>query len=273
VIAASGNIVEEAQSGENQVLTVASGPVRDFYIAASERYTVASGQAGETTVNSYAFPEFQESAAQVLEYARAAFESYERRFGVYPYTDFNIVATPTQALGIEYPGQIVLALSLYSSTEKVGGIALEATAAHEFAHQWFYGIVGDDQVNQPWLDEAMAQFVTALYFEDSGKSGTAGAIRDDWKARWARVDKADIPIGQPVAEYTPREYSAIVYGRGPIFLEELSKEMGEAGFDLFLKEYYRAYQWGIATTADFEQLAEQTCACELSPLFREWVGE
>ena len=277
VIAASGTVVDQSKDGENQAVTVASGPARDFFIAASERYLPSTAHLGETTVNSYTFPEYQDSAAQTLDFTRIAFDSYANRFGVYPYTSFNIVSTPTEALGIEYPGEIVLALSLYSPKSGSGdpgsNFVLEATTAHEIAHQWFYGVVGDDQINQPWLDESMAQYVTSLYYQDSGRAQGAEAIRQDWEARWARVDKQPIPIGEPVADYSPRSYSAIVYGRGPIFLDELSKEMGEGKFDAFLKDYYRTYQWGVATTAGFEQLAEKGCACNLDAIFKEWVGE
>lgn len=40
--------------------------------------------------------------------------------------------------------------------------ARDATASHEVAHQWFYGLVGDDQARDPWLDEAFATYAEAL---------------------------------------------------------------------------------------------------------------
>ena len=38
----------------------------------------------------------------------------------------------------------------------------DPTASHEVAHLWFYGLVGDDQARDPWLDEAFATYAEAL---------------------------------------------------------------------------------------------------------------
>ena len=79
------------------------------------------------------------------------------------------------------------------------------------------------------------------------------------------------PIGLPVEAYTDLDYGAIVYGRGPLFLVALSREMGEANFHLFLKNYFTTYSWKVATGQDFQILAETTCSCDLDRLFNEWV--
>ncbi len=33
-----------------------------------------------------------------------------------------------------------------------GGIVMEWIVVHEVLHQWWYSLVGNDQVNEPWLD-------------------------------------------------------------------------------------------------------------------------
>ena len=47
--------------------------------------------------------------------------------------------------------------------------------------------------------------------------------------------------------------------------------MGQETFDAFLRAYVPQFQWDIATGADFQNLAEQTCACDLTDLFTTWV--
>jgi hypothetical protein len=271
VIAATGVSIDRTQSGGNQTLTLAAGPVREFYIQASPGYSRSSTKIGETTLNTYTLSASQTVVSQTLDDTKAAFRSYENRFGAYPYTVFNISASPTQALGVEYPQEIALALGLYDQSTDTANRYLEGTLAHEVAHQWWYGIVGDDQVNQPWLDESMAQYSTYLYFEDTYGSAAAQTYLQDWLRRWAGAGSQPIPIGQPVSAYTEQEYSAIVYGRGPLFIEALAKQMGDAKFAAFLKDYYAAYRFGIATTADYERAAEKDCACDLHPLFQKWV--
>ena len=89
--------------------------------------------------------------------------------------------------------------------------------------------------------------------------------------RWDRIERKPIPIGQPASSYQGKEYSAIVYGRGPLFIDALAQKLGQATFDQFLRDYYQSHQWGIGTTASFKQLAEKHCLCDLTPLFDEWV--
>lgn len=276
-VVASGVRVGDEREGDNQVLTFAAGPARDFYLAASDRYTVVSKTVGRTKVNSYAFVERADGAKLALQYAEGALKSFNARFGVYPYTEFDVVSTPMQALGIEYPGIVGIALNLYNPNEEVGGlpsqIMMEGTVAHEVAHQWFYNLVGNDQVDEPWLDEAMAQYLTGLYYLDMYGEDAAQGYRTSWDNRWDRVDRADIPIGMPAGAYVDEEYGAIVYGRGPLFIAALAEEMGQEEFDKFLRDYYESHKWGIGTSDAFKQLAERYCQCDLTALFEEWVYE
>ncbi len=232
---------------------------------------------GETTINSYAFPEREEGAKLALKVATDALRSYNERFGIYPYTEFDVLSTPMRALGMEYPGVVVQALALYDPDKQVSGlpspIMLESTVAHEVAHQWFYNTVGNDQVDEPWLDEAIVQYLTGLYYEDTHGKRAAQDYRGSWDGRWNQVDRADIPIGLPSAAYARNEYSPIVYGRGPIFVAALAKEMGQKPFDEFLRDYYQSHKWDIGTSETFRQLAEQHCQCDLTALFEEWVYE
>ncbi len=274
---ASGVEVGRELQDDVQVLTFAAGPVRDFYMAASDKFTVVSDTVGETTVNSYAFTKQVEGADLALQYAVGALESFNARFGTYPYTEFDVVSTPMQALGMEYPGLVDIALMLYEPDATVSGlpasVILESTVAHEVAHQWFYNVVGNDQVDEPWVDEAVVQYVTGMYYLDTGGTGAYNAIRGSWEQRWDRVERADIPIGMPAGAYVDREYGAIVYGRGPLFVEALAEEMGQVTFDTFIRDYYETYKWGIGTATNFRALAEEHCECDLTPLFEAWVYE
>lgn len=275
VVIASGVEVGHEYESDRQILTFASGPSRDFYIASSDRYAVNSQVMGETTINSYAFPEHSEGGSLALERAVAALVTYNQRFGPYPYTELDVVATPMQALGMEYSGLIAISLNLYDPAGMVSGlpalIIQESTVAHEVAHQWFYNTVGNDQVDEPWVDEAVVQYVTGLYYVDVQGVSAAGSYRASWSQRLERVDDPDIPIGLPVGEYEGAEYGAIVYGRGPLFVTALAEEIGQDTFDSFMRRYYETYKWDIASGEGFKQLAEAECDCDLTPLFEKWV--
>lgn len=270
-IVASGVEIARQDDGDVQRVTFAAGPMRDFFVAASTEYALVSRQVGETTVRSYAPAHLSEGAEAALDYTASALRVFGERVGSYPFTELDVVSTPTLALGVEYPGIVAMAIRLYPPVTSYPPEYLESTMAHEVSHQWFYSVVGNDQLDEPWLDEAMAQYATLLYFRDLyGPEGAAG-FRSSLEARWDRVERDKIPIGMPVASYTGLEYGAIVYGRGPLFVETLAKRMGEEAFAGFLEDYYDTHKWGIASGSDFRAMAESQCGCDMMALFQEWV--
>jgi hypothetical protein len=271
----SGREIQRGEEGQFQVLTVANGPARDFYLAASPHFEEISQTFDEVTIRSYAPGELRDGAQFALEVAARSIGVFSNRYAPYPYNELDIVATPTLALGIEYPGLIAITTRIYDVGREYRGLPagmyMESTVAHEVAHQWFYNLVGSDQVDDPWLDEALAQFATLQYFVDEHGSGGEAAFRAWLEGRWAGLNNAIIPIGMPVASYQGGEYGGIVYGRGPLFFVALREEMGTEAFDAFLKEYAVSLSWDIATPEILQLFAERHCACRLDALFEEWV--
>ena len=275
VLVAAGREVSREENGSRQIVTYAAGPARDFYLAASADYEVVSQTVGEVTVNSYAPKGLKAGAQMALEVAFKAFEFFGEQYAPYPYTEFDIISTPTYALGIEYPGVIAITDRIYNTDSSLSGtpnnVIMETTVAHEAGHQWFYNLVGNDQLDEPWLDESLTQFVTWQYYADRYGSSGANGFEQSLRSRWARVDNQAIPIGLPVADYEGATYSAIIYGRGALFFDALRNKMGKDTFEAFMKDYTTSNEWGISTTDSMKQLAEKDCACDLSSLYKEWV--
>jgi hypothetical protein len=274
-LVASGSELERTSSGRNQIVTFAAGPARDFYLAAAPDWESVQGWVEEIAVNSYGRAEDRDGTNQALQAAVRALALFDEQLGPYPYSEFDIVGTPMRALGIEYPGMTSISLAMYDLEAEVAGlpapIMLEGTVAHEVAHQWFYNVVGNDQLDEPWLDEALAQYLTGLYYREVYGDEAEEQYRQSWTTRWDRVEGKETPIGRSTAEYSAEEYSPIVYGRGPLFLVELEDLMGREGFAAFLREYIEFFTWDIATSDGFRSLAEQHCGCDLTDMFAEWV--
>ena len=274
-VVASGVAIDREVSGAAQTVTFALGPARDFFIAGSTRYVSRTEQLGETQVNSYALAGEEKAAEMALDAAVEALRVFGRRFGPYPYTELDVAATPMLALGIEYPGVVGITEKVYApdpnTDERRQAELLDSTVAHEVAHQWFYNLVGNDQIDEPWLDEAVAEYSIWFYYLDRYGKDVADDWSQSWDARWERVDRLEKPVGLPAREYDAREYSPIVYGRGPLFLSALAGRMGQERFDQFLSDYAIRFRWDIATAADFKSLAEDACGCELDDLYREWL--
>jgi len=277
VLATSGtetvSKIDENEDGW-QVITSNIGPARDFYIAGSRDYEITKKTVNGVEISVFARKDQSSRSDYVIAASSQSLEIFNERYGSYPYTKVDFVITPNFALGIEYPGIIALTDRLMTSERDFGNtselIYLESTVVHEIAHQYFYNMVGNDQIDEPWLDESMSQFATWQYYTDISNNEENGFL-DSFYSRWERVEFEPIAIGQPVAAFDGTAYGAIVYGRGAIFLIELRKQMGIETFDVFMRDYVKTYTWSIATTDKFKSLAEEHCDCDLSPLFNDWI--
>ncbi|WP_324276442.1 M1 family aminopeptidase [Blastococcus brunescens] len=74
--------------------------------------------------------------------------------GPFPYDDLWVVVLSSQTSGIEFPGAIQFG--------DVDPGERRGLVTHELAHMWFYGLVGNDQGQHPWLDESFATFAQSV---------------------------------------------------------------------------------------------------------------
>jgi hypothetical protein len=273
-VVSSGVEIDRNVQGAWQSITIAAGPARDFYLAAAEDFQPTTTSLPGIKITSYTLPSAESYADTSLQITKAAISSYSQRLVNYPYTEFDLISTPMQALGMEYPGMTALNVNMFDPEATIsdlpGTYFLEATIAHEVAHQWFYNMVGNDQVDEPWLDEAIVQYLTGIYFLDQYGVRGYSDFRQSWLDRWDRVDRQTTPIGLPAADYDAQAYGAVVYGRGPLFVEALAEEMGEDVFWSFLQSYINELAWKISQPESFMAMAEEFCECDLSELWETW---
>ena len=273
VLVSSGVAVGKELMDESQTIVFAAGPARDFYLAGSREFVEMKDNVGDTTVRVVTRPEYSVNQALAVDYATHAIEILSKRIGEYPYTEFEVLSSPMRALGIEYPGITSIVVDEFVEGEELYGLPtaqmLESTLAHEAGHMWFYNAVGNDQQNEPWVDESLTQYVTYIYYEE--RYGDGGGYVDSWMGRWSTVEHAEIPVGLPAGEYQGREYSGIVYGRGPLFFWALEQDYGQETILSAIKSYYADFLWGNAGTEDLRNALEGACDCDLSEYFEEWI--
>ena len=103
----SGIEIRHRIEGQKQTTTYAAGPIDQFFLAASDQYTVISQTVGQTRINSYVpSQQLYDQAEEVLHYASLALESYNQRFGAYPFTELDIISTsnfPKIHDGLSFP--------------------------------------------------------------------------------------------------------------------------------------------------------------------------
>ncbi|CAG0937231.1 Aminopeptidase N [Thermoflexales bacterium] len=266
VVATSG-VCEAADDGTTKTWHCVSGPMRDFMLAMSADYQVESRDIGDVKVNSYFWESDEAGGRQILQTGASALTSFEKRVGAYPFTEMDLLETPTTAGGCEYPGLMVFAADFYSDET--------IFAAHEVAHQWWYSLVGNDQVNEPWLDEALATFSTYLWMLDENGEETFQNVISAYQSRYDQTKGTadDKRVDLPTAGYaSAQQYSRNVYLKGMLFFNALYEKMGDKKFNQFLQAYFKANRYGIAHPADLlKALETQIDRQTLTTLLKEWI--
>jgi hypothetical protein len=260
VVVATGMCTDHESDDRLKTTHCVAGPVRDFAIHLSRFYrtltSVAPSDYGDNiVVRSYFTPLQRRGGENTALYATEALRIFERRFGPYPFKELKVFESPSVAGGIEYPMSVGVNHLKY---QKDGGY-FEWITAHEVAHQWWYGLIGSDPVNEAWLDEALAQYSASLYLEDRYGSEFARIERQRFfnERYTAELDeRGDTRAGQPTDAFYRWSYSPIVYGKAPLFFEQVRREGGDARFNLWLRKYLESYRYGIARGEDLLRVAD-----------------
>jgi aminopeptidase N len=275
VLAATGIEIGRQPSGDQVRYQLVSGPMRDFFIVASRDFQVTSQTVDGTLVNAYYLPDYDLAAAEGLSVAASSLGIYNRRFGAYPFSELDVVQTPLQnALGVEYPGIVLVGASLY---DKPDDPSFSVTVAHEVAHQWWYSLVGNDVFAEPWLDEGLATYSSSLYNQEDLGEGAYQGLVSYWQGRYDTLvnqGKDDV-VTQGLSHFEslgdPRIYSGVVYTKAALFFEALRRAVGDQAFFAALQAYYKNYQFRVATRdgllADFNKASGE----RLDALYQEWL--
>jgi transcriptional regulator with XRE-family HTH domain len=241
---------------------------RSFAFAASDQYQVATTKTGDINIHSYYLPGSQDAGEAVLQTATQAMALFTELYGPYPYADYRVAETEFSG-GMEFTGLTFLGSAFYDEYDGSTRTPLIPLAAHEVAHQWFYGLVGNDQLTEPWLDEALAEYSSYLYYEHylPGDSDWWWFSEVD---QWAPTGKIDSLI----YEFRDnRQYMDAVYRRGAEFMRALRKAMGDPAFFAFLQEYQRRYAYRLASARDFFVLVQEFTTADLVPLQEEYFRQ
>jgi hypothetical protein len=275
VIAATGVQIGEEQGADVLCQQYESGPTRDFMLMGSRAYQHLSAKADGTNVNSYYLPGHEEAAQKALDISVKSLEIYNEKFGAYPFVELDVMDAPMRnALGVEFPGIILVASSLYDEPARED---FDVATAHEVGHQWWYSVVGNDVFEEPWLDEALTTFTSTLYYE-YGRSGSAAqGLWDFWQERYDRLVQSgrDDPVAESLAYFEAdpanRSYATVVYVKGGLFFNAMRQEIGDEAFFAALQQYYQAHKYGIARGQDLLDAFEAAAGHSLDDFYRPWL--
>ena len=177
-----------------------------------------------------------------------ALDDLAARFGEYPYPRLTIGVTAGLTGGIEFPTHIFLG----------SGVAT-VHLVHEVAHQWFYGLAGNDQYRDPWLDESFATYGEsrvdgALAYQRSRAIPAYGRGHlGESMAYWSRVDGST--------------YYLSVYVGGVRALGALADRIGGYGpLDCALRRYVHDRAYTISRPSDLLAALKAQSGMDAGPI-------
>lgn len=274
-VGATGVLVGETSKAPRKTLRFHAEDVHDFVIVAcprfrayEETYTDAHGQVKLVLLS---IPGHEANAARHLAATRVGLDELLRRFGPYPYSQLTIVDVPEGAEGaggMEYP---TLFFTFDAPVPRAAHLP-ELVTIHELSHQYFYGLVGSDEVEEAWLDEGLTETMT-----DWGLSrmfGRAGATYDLLGHRMALVELnraryrrfADVdPVATRAFQFLdPSTYGAVTYAKTNLVLRTLEGLLGPETFERGMRHYYETWRFLHPRKDDFVRAFDEGAKQDLS---------
>ena len=189
---------------------------------------------------------------------------YSQLNGNYPYEQVTAVdGTIMAGGGMEYPNITVIG-------DVSNAFELEITIAHEVGHNWFYGILGSNERDFPFMDEGLNSFYEMLYIQEKHpgkKLSDLLGLDENFKLfglneipYWREKETAyfmsaksgkDQSLNLPSKKFSEFNYGSIVYSKTPTILQYLKDYMGNENFDKAMKFYFDKFKFKHPSPSDF----------------------
>lgn len=277
-MASSGKVISLAYSSEQVEPSTTTNHIkgkniRDFAIVLSEIFEVESQKVGDTTVNYYGY-QGDKNLNSCLKTSVEALETFSDLFGDYPYSTLNVVKTNFVHGGMEYPNLVYI-------SDDVPEEDLAYVIVHEIAHQWWYGVVGNDEYNHAWMDEGLAEYSTLMFFEEHSSYGldakqmvtNATTSYKTFVRVYTSVNgEVDTSMERNLSQFaTEPEYVQCTYTKGLIMFDTIRKSVGDKKFTKALQNYYEDFAYKNASPADMIASFSKTTHSDLEGFFLSWL--
>lgn len=272
ILASSGKIESQAEQGENKVYEMSLNGARDFAMVLSKEFSVKKQQVGKAEVMYFYYDD--QNSDRSLKTACDSLAYFNETFGEYAYPTLSVVQTGFCEAGMEYP-----ALTYISDT--AGADYIDTVIIHENAHQWWYGAVGDNQLEHAFIDEGLAEYSTLMFYESHPEYGKnrkdlVNASSVSYKLYFdvysQIVGNIDTSMNRCLKDYLSEyEYANIAYSKGLLMFENLRVAIGDEKFLKGLKTFYRENYLKVARPEDLIGAFDRAGA-DSSGFFESWIS-
>lgn len=147
----------------------------------------------------------------------------------------------------------------------------ESVMAHELAHQWFGDKVTCKNWQNIWLNEGFATYCEIIYMQAEYNNDVFNNNVNSMFSS-AKLAKGTIYV-QNIQSENEIFNSARTYEKGASVLHMLRGIVGDDKFFQIMREYNNepGLAYNVATTEDFQKVAESVTGLGLSYFFQEWI--
>ena len=228
-------------------------------------------------------PEHMSQADRHFAAARAAFKSYGEWFGPYPYGHVTIVdpAWQSDSGGMEYP-------TLFTAGTRwlapAGGADPEDVTVHEAGHQFWYGLVGNNEVEHAWMDEGINQYANARVMAETyspihhTERFFGGFL--PWAYRGITVSRDELEYWSSYRETADRDTPSlpswrydrlssaeITYSKTALWLHTLERLIGQPTLQRVLATFFERWRFRHPDPDDFFATANEVSGRDLTWFF------
>ncbi|MCM1395800.1 MAG: M1 family metallopeptidase [Corallococcus sp.] len=267
VVASSGNLADTSTEGNDVTYNYNATAVRDFAMVISDKYKTITQTVGDTQVNYYYYNDADCETS--LATACGMMEFLNKNVGTYPYEQYSVCETDFCYGGMEYP-----CLAMVTS----GSSSYREAVAHETAHQWFYGLVGNDQIADAWMDEGLAEFLTYLYLDKNNGAPLSQNILANTKTYTTYVDvlnryydNVDTSMRSVDKYKNDSEYVIFTYVKGSLLFNTVYETLGETKFFKALSKYFDEALFTIAAPDQLVNSFAQVGGTETAAIINSFI--
>lgn len=237
--------------------------------------------------------EHREQAERLFAATRATLERYGRWYGPYGYDHLTIVDPVFESGtgGMEYPTLFTAGTRIFNP---LGGGSPEGVTIHEAGHQFWYGLVANNEFEHAWLDEGLNTFSTArvydevfgerswvLRFLDPPKTDYGGflayrldevkksrAVYGNRAERFLRAGAESAgPMTVPTFRYQPDLAARLSYDKTSLWLATLENHLGWETLREILSTFFQRYRFRHPGPEDFFATANEVAGQDLTWFF------
>ena len=279
VVGATGREVSRTDTGTSTIHRYEQDDVHDFAWTTSPDF-VESTQRFEhptlppVTMRLLLQPEHRGQEDRHFAATAAALKYYGEWFGAYPYPRITIVdpAWQSDTGGMEYPTLFTAGTSWLAPRQSNEP---EAVTVHEAGHQFWYGIVANNEVTSAWMDEGLNTFsdarVQSVAFTPNYRVERffggfipwqfrdiplSRATDDNYLNSYRLVAERDAP-STPSYLYWPGATTGITYSKTALWLHTLERYLGWERLQRVMATYFQRFRFKHPRPEDFFAIVER----------------